>query len=362
MDDLGQGGGGVGESGNDVRRRNPRALILVRSCCFVAFSLGASLIFSILFALLVFLIGSFSGSHSPVSVPAQCRVVSSSVDLRSSKVCELALSNYKAKHVLYPSGNSKVWCHDDYYWASIFKVEYKEYFSGRTLRGVAESPKEALPLYCRPSFTTAWVTNSKFKVNETYECKYALGTFKADIYPDHLFNCQAEDPSVVEMMRRFSILIADLCSKDMKCGKLIVCDYVDCDMLQNLMWRRCWIIKDMKYVKPMVRSLNFMSSFSWKRVRGWHHVLAAATGMVSGVLSCLCVVVAVKVFQLSRVVLSGKRRHLRHHLMMLAVQFRRVCLLIAYVSAVGWLTLQYSKFVGLKQLFFDSNSGTAITR
>lgn len=48
--------------------------------------------------------------------------VSAGVDLRSSKVCELGLLNYKAKHVFYPLERKKYRCHFDYYWASVFKV------------------------------------------------------------------------------------------------------------------------------------------------------------------------------------------------------------------------------------------------
>lgn len=44
------------------------------------------------------------------------------VDLRSSKICELGLLNYKAKRVFYPSERRKFRCRYDYYWASIFKV------------------------------------------------------------------------------------------------------------------------------------------------------------------------------------------------------------------------------------------------
>lgn len=44
------------------------------------------------------------------------------VDIRSSKVCELGLLNYKAKHVFYPSEKKKFRCRYDYYWASVFKV------------------------------------------------------------------------------------------------------------------------------------------------------------------------------------------------------------------------------------------------
>lgn len=44
------------------------------------------------------------------------------VDIRSSKICELGLLNYKAKHVFYPSEERRFRCRDDYYWASIFQV------------------------------------------------------------------------------------------------------------------------------------------------------------------------------------------------------------------------------------------------
>jgi hypothetical protein len=44
-------------------------------------------------------------------------------------------------------------------------VEYKEYFSGQTFQAVAEAPKEALPQYCRPDFSSAWLAQLKFKVH-----------------------------------------------------------------------------------------------------------------------------------------------------------------------------------------------------
>ncbi|XP_015083346.1 uncharacterized protein LOC107026776 isoform X2 [Solanum pennellii] len=90
--------------------------ILVFFCAFFTIS------FSVLY-LAVFL-GNLSIS-SPISLPSQCKIVSSSVDLRSSKVCELGLLNYKAKHVLYPSERKKFRCHYDYYWASVFKLVWR---------------------------------------------------------------------------------------------------------------------------------------------------------------------------------------------------------------------------------------------
>lgn len=102
---------------------------------FASFSIG----------LLAILVGELSASCS-VSVPSQCKIVSSSecyfnsvnllikrsrfylinccsgVDIRSSKVCELGVLNYRAKRVFYPFETSKYRCRYDYYWASVFKV------------------------------------------------------------------------------------------------------------------------------------------------------------------------------------------------------------------------------------------------
>lgn len=46
----------------------------------------------------------------------------------------------------------------------VFQVEYKEDSLDQTLHALAEAPKEALPLDCRPSFNVAWLTKDKFKV------------------------------------------------------------------------------------------------------------------------------------------------------------------------------------------------------
>ncbi|CAA7395535.1 unnamed protein product [Spirodela intermedia] len=306
----GEAGGQIVDKGPEIERSF--VFWLFRGCFTVAFSLIVSCFLSFVFGILALLIGSSPGLQSPVSIPSQCRIVSSGVDLRSSKVCELSLSNCKAKYVLYPSGKPKIQCHDDYYWASVFKVEYKEYFSGRMIRGVAESPKEALPIYCRPSFNGVWRTKNKFKVNETYHCKYSLGTFKADIYPDHLFNCQVGDPSWAEMIRRFFTL--------------------------------------------------FIKSFTWDTLQGWHHILAVATGSLGGIISSMLAVGIAKVLQPLWPALFKKLQPVKQHLSILSMQLRRPCLLIAYISAVSWLALQYIEIIGLKQVLIDSLSRMAITR
>ncbi|KAL6547699.1 hypothetical protein OROHE_009404 [Orobanche hederae] len=119
---------------------------------------------------------------SPISIHSHCRIVSSGVDLRSSK------------------------------------VEFMDH-SGHARFALAEAPNEALPYNCRPSFGAAWLTKDKFKVgirnsalcmmsvNGTYECWYTLGISKVNINHKGLFDCPAEDPSTVEMIKRYYILV-----------------------------------------------------------------------------------------------------------------------------------------------------------
>ncbi|OVA15193.1 hypothetical protein BVC80_8425g9 [Macleaya cordata] len=182
-------------------------LVLLLSCFSFAFLFSLLAVFFFFSAgFLAVLIENFSSIPSPISVASECKIVSTGVDLRSSKVCELGLLNYKAKHVFDPYDRTRFRCRYDYYWASIFKVEYKEHSSGQTRSALVESPKEALPLDCRPSFGTAWLNKDKFKVNETYNCWYTPGISNVDIFPDNLFKCQAKYPSMIEMIQRFSIL------------------------------------------------------------------------------------------------------------------------------------------------------------
>ncbi|XP_039029842.1 uncharacterized protein LOC120164162 isoform X3 [Hibiscus syriacus] len=144
--------------------------------------------------------------NDPIFMPTQCKIVSSSVDIRSSKVCELGLLNYKAKHVFYHSINNKFKCRHDYYWSSVFKVEYRDRSLGQMQFALAEAPNEALPLSCRPNFGAAWLTKDKFKINETYDCWYISGNPTVKLYNDGFFSCQAKDPSIIEMMKRYFII------------------------------------------------------------------------------------------------------------------------------------------------------------
>ncbi|TYI69909.1 hypothetical protein E1A91_D08G186900v1 [Gossypium mustelinum] len=175
----------------------------------IAFALLFPIFVFFLLSFLVCLLAIFMGELSisdPISAPTQCKIVSGSVDIRSSKVCELGLLNYKAKHVFYSSENSKFRCRYDYYWTSVFKVEYTDHSLGQMQLALTEAPNEALPVSCRPDFGVAWLTKDKFKVNETYDCWYISGTPTVKLYNDGFFSCQAKDPSLIEMMRRYLIL------------------------------------------------------------------------------------------------------------------------------------------------------------
>ncbi|KAK4401007.1 hypothetical protein Sango_1206800 [Sesamum angolense] len=260
-----------GQRNRKKEKTSPR-LALCRSIFAVAFSLLIFLLLSFSVLYVAVLIGNLA-IWSPISVHSRCRIVSSSVDLRSSKVCELGLLNYKAKHVFYPferkkyrnkgKGGARVWprrvlgslqlrshqlvggpsdaaavtkaleqrrrCEQRpgqrrggasgekpereqmhragaaWRCGAREKVEYIDH-SGHARYALAEAPNEALPNKCRPSFGAAWLTKDKFKVNETYECWYTLGISKVNINHEGLFNCQAEDPTTAEMLKRYSIL------------------------------------------------------------------------------------------------------------------------------------------------------------
>lgn len=244
-------------------------------------------------------------SSNPVTVPSVCRIISSNVDIKSSSVCEFGFLNFKARHALYPKEKTTFRCHDDYYWASVFEVEFKEYFSGQTLHAVAEAPKEALPQDCRPSFDTAWMTKMKFKVNETYYCRYTLGSQKAEIYPDKLFNCHAKDTSTAEMLRRFFVLLT--------------------------------------------------GSHPEKNPPSGRHMGFIVAGIVLGMLSSICCIMLFKILQVAASSLVRQWHSKALLSPFSALRLPRACVLVVYFSTVGWLLLQYPKMMGLKQLNFNSN-------
>lgn len=265
--------------------------ILVFFCAF--FTLSFSLVY-----LAVFL-GNLSIS-SPISLPSQCKIVSSSVDLRSSKVCDLGLLNYKAKHVLYPSESKKFRCHYDYYWASVFKVEYMDH-SGQARLALAEAPNEALPSDCRPNFSGAWLTKDKFEVNKTYECWYTLGISKVHIYQDGFFDCHAKDPSTIEMFIRYLILFMRIL--------------------------KSWYVSGVSY---------------WK----WEAVAGVIAGFCTSMITVLFVGILRRLFSCICQLSLARRLTLPLN----KVRLKRICFLLAYVSFTSWLAVQYFRRIGLPEI------------
>ncbi|KAK8485917.1 hypothetical protein V6N13_145299 [Hibiscus sabdariffa] len=207
------------------------------------------------------------------------------VDIRSTKICELGLLNYKAKHVFYPFEKSKFRCRYDYYWTSVFKVEYKDHSLDQTQLALTEAPNEALPLSCRPNFGAAWLTKDKFKVNETYDCWYSLGISTIKLYDDGFFNCQAKDPSSIEMMKRYLIISTRIL--------------------------RSWF-----------------SSKGRARYLRWETIAGVVTGFSTSIIT----ISFIRILQ-----------HIKSSLpeAINTARVKRVCFLVVYFSFVCWLTSQY---------------------
>lgn len=263
--------------------------IFLRYGLLILLSVLATLSLPIFGLMLEFVIGNLS-IWSPITVPSQCKIVSSSVDLRSTKVCELGFLNYKAKHVFYSSGKRKFRCHYDYYWASVFKVEYLDR-SGQRRLASAEAPSEALPSNCRPNFGAAWLAKDKFKVNGTYDCLYTVGLSKVYMHTDALFNCHAKDPSIFEMLNRYFSLS----------------------------------------MKVLFRQ--------WR----WDVLAGAILGFSTSLLSYGMVRLLQLLKFLAVKISAGKMRSLYRA----AVYLKKFCFFIAYFSFMSWLALQYIKGFGL---------------
>ncbi|XP_073301761.1 uncharacterized protein [Primulina huaijiensis] len=238
-------------------------------------------------------------SHEMVEERRKKENAKASVDLRSTKVCELGLLNYKAKHAFYQSERKRYRCHYDYYWASIFKVEYVDH-SGQARFAFAEAPNEALPSNCRPNFGAAWLTKDKFKVNETYQCWYTLGISKVSMNHKGLFDCQAQDPSTVEMLKRYSMLFIRM--------------------------SKSWFSNG--------------ASIRWWR---WDMIAGLIAGLTTSFLSItLAALLRQFISMIYRVCAS--RVSLRYPSIILT---KRACLFLVYLSFMSWVTFQYVKRYGL---------------
>ncbi|CAA0838263.1 Unknown protein [Striga hermonthica] len=266
------------------------------------FLVSTSLSIFVLLSLSVLYVAVFLGNlsvWSPISVHSRCRIISTSVDLRSSKVCELGLLNYKAKHVFYPYERKKYRCHYDYYWASVLEVEYIDHL-GQARFALAEAPNEALPYNCRPSFGAAWLTKDKFKVNRTYECSYTLGISRVNINFEGLFNCPSEEPSTFEMIKRYYILFT-------------------------------------RILKSKVFSGEILKQWRWEMIAG------AATGYIMAFLSVSFVGLLRPLMSFARRVTAFRSSRLCPSTVLL----KRTCFFVAYFSFMSWVTIQYVKRLGL---------------
>ncbi|CAL0311758.1 unnamed protein product [Lupinus luteus] len=279
------------------------SIVLIRWSLAILFPFLVLFSIPFLVALMLIMVSDFS-IPNPISLPSQCKIVSTGVDIRSSKVCELGLLNYKAKDVFHHFERSKYRCRYDYYWASVFKVEYRDHFSGQTQVALAEAPNEALPLHCRPNFGAAWLTQYKFKVNETYNCWYTSGISKVHLYQDNLFSCRADEQSSIEKIKQYSNLALEML--------------------------HYWFS-------------NKGSTKYWK----WETIVGVLAGFSTSLIS-------ITLLRFLQLLLSSLYRLFAKSVFPLhvnAVLIRRACFLVAYLSFVAWLATEYGKRLGLMDIF-----------
>lgn len=289
----------------DEGKRGFFVYLLLRCCIALVFSICFLALVVFTLVVLAVIVSNLSISY-PISVPCQCKIVSSSVDIRSAKVCELGLLNYKAKHVFYPSEKKKFRCRYDYYWASVFEVEYTDH-SGHPHIAFAEAPNEALPPDCRPTFNAAWMAKDRFKVNETYDCWYTLGISKLNLYYDEIFNCQAYHPSMTEMLKRYLILSTEML---------------------------------MSWLSPT-------GGRGKKRYIRWETIAGAVTGFLTSLLT----IALGRILYLLKSRITGMCRVRMQPLTIYLVRLKRACFLVAYFSFVSWLAIQYWGKLGLLDIF-----------
>ncbi|XP_010535934.1 PREDICTED: uncharacterized protein LOC104811073 [Tarenaya hassleriana] len=289
------------EETEETRKKGFFSPLAQRFCTVIAFSIASFFFLSFVVGFLLMFLGELWVSPSSATVPYRCKIVSSSVDLRSSKVCGIGLLNIKAKHVFYPFERDKFRCRYDYYWASVFKVEYKDHLLGQTRLAYAEAPNEALPLECRPSFGAAWLAKDNFKVNETYDCWYTLGMPKIKLYPDSFFTCRVDNvPDIPEIVKQYAVLFS------------------------KFLW----------------------SLFSGEdKPKYWRHDVVA--GIVSGLSTSIVTIFFVQILQHAKswFSLRGSCSDRRPSRINLLVHLKRACFFVAYFSVVGWMATQYLKML-----------------
>ncbi|KAG5413432.1 hypothetical protein IGI04_000999 [Brassica rapa subsp. trilocularis] len=279
------------DSEDTKRQKRVFSLLALRFCTVIVFSVIIFFILSFILGVLVIILGElWVSSPSSASLASRCKILSSSVDLRSSKVCGIGLLNVKAQHVFHPFERDKFRCRYDYYWASVFKVEYKDHLMGQTRLAFSEAPNEALPPECRPNFGAALLTKDNFKA----------GIPKIKLYQDGFFGCQASDLSFTDIFKQYAVLLSKL----------------------------------------------LQSWFNGKgRPKYWRYDVIA--GIVSGFSTSIIAVFVVRILSnakswFPRACCSVKSKLSKVNLL---VQVKRACLVIAYFYILGWMATQYLKIL-----------------
>ncbi|CDY61679.1 BnaC01g40960D [Brassica napus] len=280
------------DSEDTKRQKRVFSLLALRFCTVIVFSVVSFFVLSFILGVLVIILGELwvSSSTSSASLASRCKILSSSVDLRSSKVCGIGLLNNKAQHVFHPFERDKFRCRYDYYWASVFKVEYKDHLMGQTRLAFSEAPNEALPPECRPNFGAALLTKDNFKA----------GIPKIKLYQDGFFGCQANDLSFTDIFKQYAVLLSKL----------------------------------------------LQSWFNGKgRPKYWRYDVIA--GIVSGFSTSIITVLVVRILSnakswFPRACCSVKSKLSKVNLF---VQVKRACLVIAYFYILGWMATQYLKII-----------------
>ncbi|WZZ24912.1 hypothetical protein YC2023_008313 [Brassica napus] len=172
------------DSEDTKRQKRVFSLLALRFCTVIVFSVVSFFVLSFILGVLVIILGELwvSSSTSSASLASRCKILSSSVDLRSSKVCGIGLLNNKAQHVFHPFERDKFRCRYDYYWASVFKVEYKDHLMGQTRLAFSEAPNEALPPECRPNFGAALLTKDNFKAGSFNSSRFLEQLSKVNLF------------------------------------------------------------------------------------------------------------------------------------------------------------------------------------
>ncbi|MBA0611300.1 hypothetical protein Godav_011998 [Gossypium davidsonii] len=175
---------------------------------------------------------------------------------------------------------------------------------------LTEAPNEALPVSCRPDFGVAWLTKDKFKVNETYDCWYISGTPTVKLYNDGFFSCQAKDPSLIEMMKRYLIFgrfvfgCFERYSENSTAAKPVK------------VWEERMKVSEYRFPKGYARY--------------WRSEVIA--GIVTGFSASIITISFIRTLQ-----------HMKSWLPQAinTVLIKRVCFLLVYFSVMGWLASHY---------------------